>query len=96
MRRVGKEQALVREISREVFGKFKRVRELQTDLYGTYQLYSKNGLKYVGKQLAADFKLSSTRNPMYPIFKYSSNEECTYLFPLHGEPLSSIFGKVNQ
>lgn len=72
MRRTGHTQAHVKDISKDVFAKFKKVRELHSDLYGHYQLFSKNGLKYVGKQLSSSFQLSTTRNPLCPIFRYSA------------------------
>ncbi len=39
----------VREISKDSFYKFKKVRELSNSLYGKYYLYSKDSCKYIGK-----------------------------------------------
>lgn len=96
MRKSVREQVQVREIAREVFAKFKRVREMHSTLYGTYHLYAKNGLKYVGKVLPSGFQLVSSRNPLYPVFRHTAAETATFLFPLHGEPLSGLFGKGQQ
>jgi len=90
------QQAQVREIARDVYAKFKRVRDIHSELYGDCQLYTKNGLKYVGKLLPNNFQLITTRNPLYPIFRYFSSEGQLYLFPLHGQQLSSLFGKWQQ
>lgn len=96
MRKAGREQPPVREIGRDVFCKFKKVREQQSELLGPYILLAKNGLKYVGKQLPLSHQLTTTRNPIYPIFRYATSDEATFLFPLHGEPLSSLFSKTQQ
>lgn len=86
----------MREVGRDVANKFKRVREMQGALYGSYQLHTKNGLKYIAKQLPATFTLATTRNPLYPIFRYPNTPDThTYLFPLHGEPIAAI-GRNNH
>jgi hypothetical protein len=90
------QQAQVRDIAHDVYTKFKRVRDIHSELYGSYQLYTKNSLKYVGKLLPNNFQLITTRNPLYQIFRYASAEGHIYLFPLHGQPLSSLFGKWQQ
>jgi hypothetical protein len=74
-----------------VAAKFKRVREIYSALYGDYQLHTKNGLKYIAKQLPSTFTLATTRNPLYPIFRFAITPDThTYLFPLHGEPIAAL------
>lgn len=86
-----KEQGQVREVTHEVAAKFKRVRGMHSALYGSYQLHTKNGLKYIAKQLPSTFTLATTRNPIYPIFRFPNTPDTyTYLFPLHGEPIANL------
>lgn len=86
-----KEQAQVRDVTRVVAAKFKRVREMHNALYGSYQLHTKNGLKYIAKQLPSTFMLATTRSPLYPIFRFPNTPDThTYLFPLHGEPIATL------
>jgi len=68
---------------------------MESSLYGKYFLYSKNGFKYIGKHLSKDYQLVSYRNTAYPVLKYKGKEDCTYLFPLHGEQVLNFMSKTN-
>jgi hypothetical protein len=61
----------IRDISREVLSKFKKVRQLESSLYGPYALYSKAGAKYIAKFIPHPYQLATSRH-FSPIFRHIS------------------------
>jgi hypothetical protein len=43
---------------------------MQSALYGQYQLYSKNGLKFIGKCMSKGYVYNSVRNASTQVLRY--------------------------
>lgn len=43
-----------KDVSKDTFGKFKKVRKLENHLMGEHYLYCKDGVKYILKELKSD------------------------------------------
>lgn len=87
---------MIKQINKESFSSFKKVREMSNSLFGSYQLYSKNGFKYIGKHLSKYDCFATFRNQAYPILRYLNGEEACYLIPLHGESIANFAHKSVQ
>lgn len=60
------------------------MRQLESSLMGQYTLFSKNGYKYIGKQLPHNYQLTTFRNTTFPVLKHVMRTDTLYLFSLHG------------
>ena len=74
--------------------KYKKVRKIVSPLMGEYCLYSKDGVKYIVKELSNNKSYLTTRPTGSIIYhKYSSPKTNTsfYIYPIFGCTLESVF-----